>query len=272
VSNFLTRTITGTLFVVVIVGSIIISHHLFSIVFLVITMLTLSEYYSLIKTEEVNPAKTLGMLLGSMVFLSFSLVAAETIPIKYLYLIIPMIILVYVFELYRNSKYSIANINYTISGVIYIALPFAILNFYFNPGFVPGESKYGILLGFFILVWLHDVGAYLVGSTLGRHKLFERISPKKTWEGTIGGTIVCVLVAYFLPQILGSLDTVNWIIVALIVVVFGTFGDLAESMVKRNMGVKDSGKMLPGHGGMLDRFDAVLFASPAVFAYLLLIS
>jgi len=241
-------------------------------VFLIITVLCLEEFYSLIKSENLSPSKLLGIIIGSLMFLSVSLVSAELIEFKYLYLNVPLILLVFIFELYRKSKNNLANISHTIIGVLYIALPLAILNFYYNYEFAAGKSNYSVLLGFFILVWIHDVGAYLVGSLIGRHKLFERISPKKTWEGSIGAAIICLVTASFLPGILNELSTTNWIIIAAIIVVFGTLGDLTESMIKRNLNRKDSGKLLPGHGGILDRFDAVLFASPAVFIYLMLIN
>ncbi len=269
-SNILTRALTGALFVVLIVSSIILSHYFFSIVFLIITILCLEEYYSLLKSQSISPAKILGIIVGSLLFLSFSLTSAGLIEIKYLYLNIPMILLVFIFELFRKNNSNITNISYTITGVFYIALPLAILNFFYYPAFNPGGSSYNILLGFFILVWVHDIGAYLVGSAIGRRKLFERISPQKTWEGSIGGAIICLICASFLESIFGDSGTASWIIIAAIVVLFGTLGDLAESMIKRNLNVKDSGKLLPGHGGVLDRFDSVLFASPTVFVYLLM--
>ena len=271
-NNFFTRTFTGIIFVVLIVSSVILSRYFFAVVFLAITILSLDEFYTLVKSKSRIPAGFLGIVIGSLMFLSFFLASAELIEFKYLYLNIPLILLIFVLELFRNNNTNIANISSTLTGILYIALPLAVLNFFYNYRFITGENKYSVLLGFFALVWLHDVGAYLVGSVIGKHKLFERISPKKTWEGSVGAAVICVVAASFLPGITGVLNTINWIIIAAIIIVSGTFGDLTESMMKRNLNRKDSGKLLPGHGGILDRFDAVFFASPMVFVYLMLIN
>jgi phosphatidate cytidylyltransferase len=126
-------------------------------------------------------------------------------------------------------------------------------------------------MGFFLLLWTSDTGAYLAGKSFGKTKLFERISPKKTWEGSIGGTILSLAVAYGISNVLGFDDvtTFDWMVIAVLVVIFGTFGDLFESLLKRNLHIKDSGTILPGHGGVLDRFDGLFLAIPAVFFYLL---
>lgn len=241
-------------------------------VFLLVTIMCLKEYYSLIKSEEVVPGKIWGIITASLLFVSFTLASTEVIEFKYLFLNIPLIFLVFVFELFKKRKNNLLNISYSMSGVFYIALPLSLLNFFYNPGFIQGESNYRILLGFFFLVWIYDVAAYLVGSSIGRHKLYERISPKKTWEGSIGGAIICMISAFFFSKLFAELSVMNWMIIAAIIVLFGTLGDLIESMFKRNVNVKDSGSLLPGHGGLLDRFDSVLFASPFVFVYLLLIT
>ena len=131
-----------------------------------------------------------------------------------------------------------------------------------------GSYYYQIVLGFFFLLWANDTGAYLVGRKLGRTKLFERISPKKTWEGSLGGAVLGIGVGYLNAQIFTDLSLFNWIIVALLVVVFGSLGDLVESLFKRSLNIKDSGKLLPGHGGLLDRFDGIFIAAPIVYTYL----
>ncbi|GAI59219.1 unnamed protein product, partial [marine sediment metagenome] len=128
-----------------------------------------------------------------------------------------------------------------------------------------------ILLGFFILFWVSDTAAYLFGVSFGKHRLFKRISPRKSWEGLLGGAFIALITAYLLSLYFKDLRLPDWIIIAFIVVIIGTFGDLVESMYKRSLGLKDSGRILPGHGGILDRFDGVLLASPIVFTYLQLI-
>lgn len=145
------------------------------------------------------------------------------------------------------------------------------LGFYVNNGFTNNYS-FQIILGFFILLWVNDTGAYLAGRFFGKHKLFERISPNKTWEGSIGGTLVTVAGAYILSIFFTNLNLTNWVVLSILVAVFGGLGDLAESMLKRSLGVKDSGKLLPGHGGVLDRIDGLLLSVPFVYSYLHLIS
>jgi phosphatidate cytidylyltransferase len=128
----------------------------------------------------------------------------------------------------------------------------------------------GIVVGFFILLWANDTGAYLTGITMGRHRLMERISPKKSWEGFIGGMVIAAAAAWLLSDWFGVLDKKGWIIVSVIITIAGTYGDLVESMLKRSIGVKDSGNVLPGHGGFLDRFDSVIISFPMVYLYILL--
>jgi len=178
---------------------------------------------------------------------------------------------IFIFELFRNKKQPLKNILVTIGGVIYVGLPFALLNLI---AFLPIDSVIGnynkyILLGFFIILWANDTGAYVVGSLIGKNRLFERISPKKSWEGSIGGAFFAVGFAVLMYYFTGLETAIFWVIFALSIVVFGTLGDLVESLLKRDLGVKDSGSILPGHGGFLDRFDAVLMAAP--FASLSLI-
>jgi phosphatidate cytidylyltransferase len=129
----------------------------------------------------------------------------------------------------------------------------------------------GIIIGFFLLIWANDTGAYLAGVTMGRHKLFERISPKKTWEGFIGGMIIAAAVAWLLSGWLGIVSSGQWVFIALIITISGTYGDLVESMLKRSTGVKDSGTILPGHGGFLDRFDSAMVAFPLVYLFIALV-
>ena len=146
-------------------------------------------------------------------------------------------------------------------------MPFGLLN---GLGHIIGtdQSIWLLPLAFFIFIWTNDVGAYCVGCTIGRHRLFERISPKKSWEGSIGGAVVTIAAAIVIWNFFPIFNMWIWIGMAITTVVFGTFGDLAESLIKRELGVKDSGKILPGHGGLLDRFDSTLLAAPMVYAYI----
>ena len=179
-------------------------------------------------------------------------------------------------ELYFRKPSPISDWTHTMFPVLYIALPYALTSMLAFTGTGP-DSGYSpvIPITLFVFLWCNDVGAYCTGCTIGKHKLFERISPKKTWEGSIGGAVFTMLAAYllhkFLPDWYSFQPAWVWVGMALTVVLFGTWGDLIESLMKREMGIKDSGKILPGHGGMLDRFDSALLAIPATVVYLSLV-
>lgn len=270
-SNFFIRTITGILFVVVIVGSIIWNRYIFASLFLIITILALLEFYKLIETKDIHPRKFVGISIGSFLFLSFVLVSSGISHINILYINIPLIFTVFIVELFHKSKRPFINIGLTLLGIIYIALPFSLLNFFYNTNFIAGKFHPHILLGFFIIIWTNDTSAYLVGSKFGKHRLFKRVSPNKSLEGSIGGAVFSLTSAYLISLFFFEFNLIQWIIIALIIVVFGTLGDLIESSLKRSLKLKDSGNILPGHGGILDRFDGVLLAAPFVFLYIFLI-
>ena len=169
--------------------------------------------------------------------------------------------------LYKKSEHPFTNIAYTMLGVFYVSIPFSL---FCASGFVNGTYSYHIPLGFLLIIWSSDSGAYVIGSLIGRTKLFERISPKKTWEGTIGGGLLSLTLAYVLSNYFIELSRFDWMMISIIIVITGNLGDLAESMFKRSINVKDSGTILPGHGGILDRFDAVFISAPFVFTYIML--
>ncbi len=271
VNNLLLRTLTGFVFVVAIIGSILLGRIAFSTLFLAFNILTLIEFYKLIDAKQRNGIQyKTGLAGGSVLFIVASLVAMDFTSPEWILtlLLIPLITITN--ELFSKHKNPFDNISKTLSGIIYISIPFASLNFFFNPTFSDIATNPNILLGFFLILWTYDSFAYLSGISFGKHKLFERISTKKTWEGTFGGFIFGMGVSWTLSRYFADLDLIHWLSLGLITIVFGTFGDLAESMIKRSMKVKDSGKLLPGHGGLLDRFDAALLAAPAVFVYLVI--
>ena len=179
-------------------------------------------------------------------------------------------------ELYAKQEDPINNWAYTMLSQMYIALPFSLLNVLAFTATPNGQISFNTLLplSIFVFLWVNDTGAYCVGSLLGRHKLFPRISPGKSWEGCIGGAVFVLVVAYIISYYIdnGILSTLQWLGLGLVVVVFGTWGDLVESLFKRTLGIKDSGNILPGHGGMLDRFDSSLLAIPAAVVYLYTLS
>jgi phosphatidate cytidylyltransferase len=169
-------------------------------------------------------------------------------------------------ELYRKNP-QWKNISSLLTGYFYITVPFGLMSSLFYTGAVD-KARPGILIAMFVLIWTSDVFAYLTGSMLGKHKLMERISPKKTWEGSIGGLIFALIAAYILSLFITELNLIEWFMLAIVIVISGTLGDLVESLLKRNADVKDSGTIFPGHGGVLDRFDAVIFATPMVFVFI----
>ncbi len=269
-SNLLTRAITGLVFVAVIVGAIVGHPFASAGLFLLVTALGLAEFYRLLESAGHAPQKWLGVMAGSGIYALLTSIHLSWVPSITLLAIVPLLVLMFVIELFRNKTAPMLNIGYTVLGILYIAVPFSMLNsLIIEPYATP--HTYQLLLGYFILLWTSDTGAYLAGSSFGKHKLFERISPKKTWEGWAGGAVLSVGVAYVLSIYFTTLPVMHWMVIALIVVVFGTLGDLVESMFKRSINVKDSGTILPGHGGILDRFDGVFLSVPLVLAYILFI-
>lgn len=246
--------------------------------FLLITILGLREFYKLSEKAGVQPQKIYGLFFGIvLIFLAF-IQKAYPIPLL-IFVILPLLFLPFFIELYRKKENPFSNIGWTLVGVLYVAVPFALLVFQFVPtGFlVPSEGlllskwqpdyRYAPLLTIFILIWISDTMAYVCGRLFGKHKLWERISPKKTWEGFIGGFIFTVVAGgmianWILYNSHNYSQEIKWICVAAVISVTGMLGDLVESLFKRSINVKDSGTILPGHGGILDRFDALLLATP----------
>lgn len=270
-NNFLTRTLTGTLFVIVLISGIWFSKESFLVLCLAIIITGIWEFYSITSIDEIKPQKYLGTLIAACFFVSNYLYSIKLFNGKIFLPFLLLFICIFITELYRKHRQPFTNIAFTLLGIVWIAIPVSLLNyivFYPAPGCVYNPK---ILLGFFFLMWANDTGSYLVGITIGKHRLFERISPKKSWEGSIGGLIATLGISYLIARFFTELGVTDWLIIALIVVVFGTFGDLAESLLKRSINIKDSGKILPGHGGILDRFDSVFLAIPCLYAYLELI-
>lgn len=269
-SNLLKRTLTGILFVLLIVGSIIIERHLFSLLFLFVTAIGLWEFYSLVEKAGISPNKFAGVFAGMFLFGSNALISLNMASREILMGNFVLIFLIFLFELYRKIPNPFTNIAFTFFGILYVAIPFSLLNYFPNPAFLPGVYHHNLLLGFFFLIWMNETGAYIVGTAFGRRRLFERVSPRKSWEGFFGGGLFSMITAIVISRYYTNIMLVDWLIISLIVVVFSTYGDLFESLFKRSINAKDSGTILPGHGGVLDRFDGVIMAAPFVFVYLTL--
>jgi phosphatidate cytidylyltransferase len=276
-SNFWARTITGLSLVFILLIALVFSGWIFATIFLVITILGLWEFYGLIGSASRHPQRCLGTISGALLYITYTYIqftqplftegsSAKMQLIPFLLLMV-IIIFSFVYEIYRNKHNPLDNIATTILGILYIALPLSLLNTFSSSANVKLYGLPETLVGYFVLTWVYDTAAYLYGKQFGKHKFFERISPKKTWEGTIAGGIVALIAAYILSLVFIDIGLYDWMAVAIIVLFFGTHGDLAESLIKRSLNVKDSGSILPGHGGILDRFDTVLISAPFVFLY-----
>ena len=272
--NLIIRAITGALFVIILVGGIVFNPYSLLILFTIITAMTVWEFTTIVNRHmHLHVNRFITTVAAAYLFVAVwafntNIMGAEVfIPylISILYLLVS--------EIYFDRPDNIQNWGMTFMAQLYIALPFASLN---TLCFIstPAGVTYYFWYALFIFLWASDTGAYLFGSWLGKHHLFPRISPKKSWEGSIGGGITAIaasqVIAYFIPfaETLTPLTShLLWAGLALLTVIVGTWGDLVESFLKRRLGIKDSGNILPGHGGMLDRFDSSLLAIPAAVVY-----
>ena len=253
-------------------AGIIIHPFIFAPVFAIILFFTQSEFYKISEQAKFSPQKKFGLILGILLFILFFLTAKNIIPQSFILLSIPFLFFVFIAELFREKSNALKNGAITLLGLIYVALPFSLLNFIVFRQ-TSGSSNYypWILVGIFFIIWIYDSMAYVSGSLLGKHKIAAKISPAKSWEGLIGGTIFAVIMGIVNAVLFQEISMFNWIVIAIITVIFGTIGDFFESKLKREIGIKDSGNILPGHGGLLDRFDSLLFAIPVIFVWLSLI-
>ncbi|MCG8331717.1 MAG: phosphatidate cytidylyltransferase [Chitinophagales bacterium] len=276
-SGLLQRGITAFFFVVVVVGCILGGAHTFVILFAIITLLCLWEFFNivLIKNKKRDLLRRiLGLCLGFVPYLlavayHFQIYNNSTVFIALASLLFfPIVFTSFIYELYTKSEQPFHNVAFIVLGLFYIGFPFALLCF---AAFHNGIYEPTIILGILIMNWLNDTGAYMFGSKFGKTPLFPRISPKKTWEGGAGGLLGAVIAAWGMSYFTDTFTLSQWLGLAAIVVVFGDLGDLVESMLKRSFGIKDSGNLLPGHGGFLDRFDAFIFLLPFATAYILLL-
>jgi phosphatidate cytidylyltransferase len=268
--NFYQRTITGFVYVTIITASIILHPFAFAVVFTVITAIGLAEFYNLVATEQIRPFKYVGISAGVILFTGSFLHASGYIQLSLLFSLILSSFIIFFFGLFKWREYYISSTGITFLGILYIAFPLALLSFLCYPEKDRYSYTHEILLGYIIILWLFDTGAYITGTLLGKHKIMEKVSPAKTWEGLAGGIISAAGTALVLARVFKIITLTDWLIITLITVITGTLGDLVESGIKRNASIKDSGRLLPGHGGILDRIDSVLLSVPFVFLYLLL--
>lgn len=277
-NTLLTRTLTAAVFVAVLISAITYSYTSFTILFLIVALWGLHEFYQISKKLGAKPFKWPGYLCGTLLLISAFFQNAGLLNFNVLYAeAMAAVALIFFAALFSKNQNPLKDAAFTIMGIVYSILPFVILNniacidkttitdsaFSFNSSYNPH-----IVLGLFFLIWANDSYAYLAGSLIGKNKLFEIVSPGKTWEGTVVGGVLTMASSFLIAKWFTELGTIHWLVIALIVIIAGTLGDLVESKLKRQAGVKDSGKIMPGHGGILDRFDSLMFIAPFAYLYL----
>lgn len=269
--NFITRAISAFWFAGTLIFCILFHKLTFIGLFFILMLLCIYEFNRLIKLKSKFP-----YIIGIMMFVFGNIFNVEEVPYIALFryagaFLFLTIFITFVSVLFYKKEKVVNHLGKIFLSVIYIAVPFTLIA---QIPFLNTDIKYinKVILGVFLLIWTNDTFAYIIGSNFGKHKLLERISPNKTIEGFIGGMIATIIGSYILATYFDSHTQEQWLIIALIVSIFGVLGDLIESMFKRQAGVKDSGDFIPGHGGFLDRLDSVIFAAPFIFIYLQFIS
>jgi phosphatidate cytidylyltransferase len=234
--------------------------------FLIITFLLLKEFYKLVGIDGYLPLSFWGTLTGMLIYTFTFLAQKSYIDADVLFLVFPFGSIIFFIKLYKKSDVKpFTNIAYTFLGILYVAVPFALLHVI---AFSTGVYRFEIVTGILLLTWASDTGGYFAGTLFGKTSLFKRISPKKSWEGFVGGAILTLLIAYFISLFVDIFPMWKWMTIGLLTVIAGTYGDLVESLFKRSIKIKDSGASIPGHGGFLDRFDAMLLSLPFIAAFL----
>lgn len=271
--NFIQRTITGIIFVSIVLTSIYFQpeYKTLTTLFAIVMGWGLIEYYSLVnKGFNIQVPTTYLFICGMLLYGLIGSTTGNTLTtLVFAALYILCITGLFIYELYRKKEQPIHNLAFSMLGQVVVALPCSLINLIATP------DQIHWVFALFILIWLSDTGAYLVGCTLGKHKLFERISPKKSWEGFFGGCAFAIGGSMLLWHLFTTVWPIGanttwwqWLIFAILIIIFGTYGDLSESLLKRAANIKDSGNILPGHGGILDRFDSLLLCIPVVYIYL----
>ncbi len=263
------RVVAAVLGAAVIVNAIVWNEWGYFAVFFFICMVSIQEFYQLLGLDGNLPLKSFGTVNALLIYTFTFLIERGTMHPKYYLLVFLGFSAVYLIKLYiKKDLKPFMNIGFTFLGILYVGVPFALLNL---AVFFDGQYHFEIVLGTLFILWASDTGAYFSGKTFGKRKLFERVSPKKTWEGSIGGGVLALGMGLLFSVYFPSLNTWQWAAISLIIVVTGTYGDLVESLFKRSMMIKDSGRAIPGHGGFLDRFDGLLIASPFIVAFIRLL-
>jgi phosphatidate cytidylyltransferase len=255
--------------VVILIGGTAIHPLIFAVVFATLLFFTQLEFYQLVEKAGNSPRKNIGLIMGLLLFIICFGIVYGLLPKNAFLIFIPILTILFLFEIFRDNSKEIQSSALTLTGFVYVAVPFSLLNFIVYPTFPNPPHFYPwILMGVFFVVWVYDSMAYMVGSKWGKHKINKKVSPKKTWEGFIAGAAFALAMGVLNAVIFQKPGVADWLVIASLAVVFGTLGDMFESKIKRRMKVKDSGNVLPGHGGLLDRLDSLLFVIPVIFVWL----
>jgi phosphatidate cytidylyltransferase len=267
-SVFVTRTVTAAGFVAVMMGCVSFHVYTFGMLLFAVVIFSMLEYYRVLQPRIQAYQQVLITVLGGLLFfLHFS--HAFLFPVPHLQeLVYCMLLLPFVPELFQGEKASMLSAALASMGILYIALPFGLMCLMSGHDAHPETYRPDLFLGMLFSVWINDTFAYLTGSLIGKTPLAPHLSPKKTIEGTLGGIAAAMAVGFVYPYFLGGMTSLQWMGLAALTALAGTIGDLVESLFKRNLGIKDSGTLLPGHGGLLDRFDSLMYAAPFVYAFL----
>lgn len=265
-SNLTQRVIVAILGVMVIISGIYWHEWTYFAVFLIIVFFTLREFYKLVGLDGFLPLTFWGIMIGVFIYTFTFLVQMNLMDLEWFYLIFPLGSITYFIKLYKKSDAKpFVNIAFTFLGILYVTVPFSLLHVI---AFSMGSYQFELVVGILLLTWASDTGGYFAGTMFGKTKLFLRISPKKSWEGFVGGAILTLLVAFIISNYSEIIPLWKWLMIGILTVIAGTYGDLVESLFKRSINIKDSGATLPGHGGFLDRFDALLLSLPFIAAFL----
>ena len=234
--------------------------------FLFLTIMTQLEFYKLLKVSGRAPLRSYGTFLGILTFTLVFFFEKELVGFDWFYAVFALSSLVYFIKLYKiGEDKPFVNIAFTFLGLLYVAVPISLLNVI---AFHTGSYSYELVIGLFLILWASDTGAYFAGTAFGKRKLFVSVSPKKSWEGSIGGGLLSLAFALGVSHWFYAIPMWQWVVISVIVIVAGNYGDLVESLFKRSMDIKDSGRKLPGHGGFLDRFDGLLLSVPFIVVFL----
>lgn len=268
-NNLLVRAITAIIGVAIILSAIVYNQWTFFTVFILISLLSLHEFYKLGQSAGRKPFVVWGLIQSALIFTTCYLSFSGNGDSLHFLILAGFFSLIFVLAIFRKDRINIIScIAFSIMGIFYVSVPMSLVN---AIAFSEGNYAFPLILGLLFSQWANDTGGYFAGKALGKRKLYEAISPNKTWEGSIGGLVLVLIVTYVISLFFDNLTTIEWMGLGVVIAVFGSIGDLAESLFKRNLSIKDSGSSIPGHGGFLDRFDGLLLALPFATLYIHLV-